>query len=176
VLHGVPVELIRMYGDVAHPKFLIVVSGGNGAVMRTHGLIRDAIGGFINIDRADFTLGTPPTAANGTSSSLWLIADIPDHLAQTIIDNRIISSTIITLFPLPYNLPVIGFVGVFAGFTLLNTDAGASVVRDLIRTAIAANNEITQFVQTHRDALRPQVSAGEAWTTFLASVTVHGRQ
>ncbi|KAJ7813074.1 hypothetical protein B0H13DRAFT_2469741 [Mycena leptocephala] len=174
LLHGVPAELIRMYTDVAHPKFFIVVSGGNGAVMRTHGLIRDAIGSFINIDHADFTLGTPPTAANGTSSSLWLVADIPDHLAQTIIDNHIISSTSITLFPLPYNLPVIGFVGVFAGFTLPNTDAGANVARDLIRTAIAANNEITQFVQTHRDTLGPQVSAGEAWTTFLESVSVQG--
>ncbi|KAJ7863363.1 hypothetical protein B0H13DRAFT_1899657 [Mycena leptocephala] len=174
LLHGVPAELIRMYADVAHPKFFIVVSGGNGAVMRTHGLIWDAIGSFINIDRADFTLGTPPTAANGTSSSLWLVADIPDHLAQTIVDNRIISSTNITLFPLLYNLPVIGFMGVFAGFTLPNTDAGANVARDLIRTAIAANNEIAQFVQTHRDALGLQVSAGEAWTTFLESVSVQG--
>ncbi|KAJ7912814.1 hypothetical protein B0H13DRAFT_2005964 [Mycena leptocephala] len=174
LLHGVPVDLIRMYDEVAHPKFFIVVSGGNGAVLRTHGLIRDAIGGFINIDRADFTLGTPPTAANGTSSSLWLVADIPDHLAQAIVDNRIISSTSITLFPLPYDLPIIGFVGVFAGFTLPNTGAGANMARDLIRTTIAANNEIAQFVQTHRDALGPQVSAGEAWTTFLASVTVHG--
>jgi hypothetical protein len=163
-----------MYDEVAHPKFFIVVSGGNGAVLRTHGLIRDAIGSFINIDRADFTLGTPPTAANGTSSSLWLVADIPDHLAQAIVDNRIISSTSITIFPLPYNLPIIGFVGVFAGFTLPNTGAGANTARDLIRSAIAANNEIAQFVQTHRDALGPQVSAGEAWTTFLTSVTVHG--
>ncbi|KAJ7809435.1 hypothetical protein B0H13DRAFT_2385250 [Mycena leptocephala] len=172
LLHGIPAELIRMYDEVAHPKFFIVVSGGNGAVLRTHGLIHDAIGGFINIDRADFILGTPPTAANGTSLSLWLVADIPDHLAQAIIDNRIISS--ITLFPLPYNLPIIGFVVVFAGFTLPNTGAGANMARDLIHTVIAANNEITQFVQTHWDALGPQVSAGEVWTTFLASVTVHG--
>jgi hypothetical protein len=168
------VELIRMYDEVAHPKFFIVVSGGNGAVLRTHGLIRDAIGSFINIDRADFTLGTLPTAANGTSSPLWLVADIPDHLAQAIVDNWIISSTSITIFPLLYNLPIIGFVGVFAGFTLPNTGAGAHMARDLICTAIVANNEITQFVQTHRDALGPQVSAGEVWTTFLASITVHG--
>jgi hypothetical protein len=130
LLHGVPVELIRMYDEVAHPKFFIVVSGGNGAVLRTHGLIRDAIGSFINIDRADFTLGTLPTAANGTSSSLWLVADIPDHLAQAIVDNRIISSTSITIFPLPYNLPIIGFVGVFAGFTLPNTGARPHPLRD----------------------------------------------
>ncbi|KAJ7469162.1 hypothetical protein FB451DRAFT_1400725 [Mycena latifolia] len=174
LLHGVPLELVRMYGEVAHPIFFMVVSGGNGAVMRTHGLIREAIGNFVNIDPAGFTLGTPPTAANGTSPALWLAADIPNNLAQAIVDSRIISSTAITLFPLPYTMPDIGFVGVFAGFTLPNTDAGANAARDLIRTAIAANNEIAQFVQTHRDAFGPQVSAEEAWATFLASVTVHG--
>ncbi|KAJ7452868.1 hypothetical protein FB451DRAFT_1373978 [Mycena latifolia] len=174
LLHGIPPDLIRMYDDVAHPKFFIAVSGGNGAVMRTHGLIREALGSFVNIDPTSFTLGTPPTAANGTSPALWLAADIPPQLAQTIVDNRIISSTGITLFPLPYNMPVIGFVGVFAGFTLPNSDAGADAARDLIRTAIAGNSEITQFVQTHRDAFGPQVSAEQAWATFLDSVYVHG--
>ncbi|KAJ7759421.1 hypothetical protein DFH07DRAFT_772232 [Mycena maculata] len=174
LVSGVPPDLLQMYDAVPHPKFFLVVSGGNGAVMRTHGLIRDTIANFINIGPADFTLGTPPTNANGNSPALWLAADIPAHLAQSIIDNRIISSTAITLFPLPYDMPVIGFVGVFAGFTLPNTDAGANATRDLLRTAIGANNEIAQFVQTNRDAFGPQVSAGEAWATFLASVTVHG--
>ncbi|KAJ7820956.1 hypothetical protein B0H13DRAFT_2377640 [Mycena leptocephala] len=169
-----PPDLTRMYDAVAQPKFFIVVSGGNGAIMRTHGLIREALGNFVNIDPTSFTLGTPPTAANGTSPALWLAADIPPQLAQAIIDNRIISSTKITLFPLPYNMPVIGFVGVFAGFTLPNNDAGANAARDLIRTAIAGNSEITQFVQTHRDAFGPQVSAEQAWAIFLASVSVHG--
>ncbi|KAJ7829719.1 hypothetical protein B0H13DRAFT_2372403 [Mycena leptocephala] len=104
LLHGIPVELIRMYDNVAHPKFFIAVSSGN--------------------------------------------ANIPDHLAQTIVDNHIISSTSITLFPFP-------------------TTCLANVARDLIRTTIAANNEFTQFVQTHWDALGPQVSVGEASTTFL---------
>ncbi|KAJ6560742.1 hypothetical protein DFH09DRAFT_1083216 [Mycena vulgaris] len=174
LLQGVPQDLSGMYDDVAQPKFFIVVSGGNGAVMKTHGLIRESIGNFINVDPTSFTLGTPPTAANGTSPALWLAADIPPQLAQAIIDHRIISSTGISLFPLPYNMPVIGFVGVFAGFTLPNTAAGANAARDLIRSAIAGNNEIAQFVQTHRDAFGPQVSAGQAWEIFLASVTVHG--
>ncbi|KAJ6602723.1 hypothetical protein DFH09DRAFT_1470661 [Mycena vulgaris] len=138
LLQGVPQDLSGMYDDVAQPKFFIVVSGGNGAVMKTHGLIRESIGNFINVDPTSFTLGTPPTAANGTSPALWLAADIPPQLAQAIIDHRIISSTGISLFPLPYNMPVIGFVG------------------------------------THRDAFGPQVSAGQAWEIFLASVTVHG--
>ncbi|KAJ7915286.1 hypothetical protein B0H13DRAFT_410429 [Mycena leptocephala] len=128
LLHGIPEDLMQMYDEVSHPKFFIVVSGGNGAVMRTQGLIRESIGGFLNIDPTSFTLGTPPTAANGTSPTLWLAADIPNNLAQGIIDNRILSSTAITLFPLPYNMPVTGFIGVFAGFTIPNSDAGANAV------------------------------------------------
>ncbi|KAJ7895670.1 hypothetical protein B0H13DRAFT_2523710 [Mycena leptocephala] len=173
LLHGIPEDLIRMYDGAPHPKFFIAVSGSNGAVMCTHGLIHESIGGFLNIDLTSFTLGTPPTAANGTSPTLWLAADIPNNLAQGIIDNHILSSTAITLFPLPYNMPVTGFIGVFAGFTIPNSDAGANAARNLLRTAIAANNEIAQFVQTHRDAFGPQVSAGETWEAVLASVTVH---
>jgi hypothetical protein len=71
-------------------------------------------------------------------------------------------------------MPVISFVGIFAGFTLPNTVMGANAARDLIGTAVQANNEISQFVQTHRDAFGLQVSSGEAWGTFLASITVHG--
>ncbi|KAJ7862540.1 hypothetical protein B0H13DRAFT_2354601 [Mycena leptocephala] len=158
LLHGVPDDLLKMYEDVPHPKFFLVVSGGNGAVMRTHGLIREAIGNRINIGPTDFTLGTPPTAANGTSPALWLAANIPDRLAQAIIDDRILSSTNITLFPLPYNMPIIGFVGVFAGFTLANTAAGTAHVRDLIHTAVSSDSEITQF----------------AWERVLASISVQG--
>ncbi|KAJ7761643.1 hypothetical protein B0H14DRAFT_3510923 [Mycena olivaceomarginata] len=174
LLQGVPADLVRMYEDVGFPKFFLVVSGGNGAVMRTHGLIREAIANYINIDPTTFTLGTPPTAANGSSPTLWLAADIPDPLAQGIVDARILSSTNITLYTLPYNMPIIGFVGVFAGFMLPNTVMGANAAWDLIGTAVQANSEISQFVQTHRDAFGPQVSSGEAWGTFLASITVHG--
>ncbi|KAF7344033.1 hypothetical protein MVEN_01692800 [Mycena venus] len=156
LLMGVPPDLTAMYEAVAHPKFFLVVSGGNGAVMKTHGLIREAIGSFINIDPTSFTLGTPP----------------PPRMA--ILDTRILCSSKITLFALPYDMPVIGFVGVFAGFTLPNTDDGANAARDLIRTAIAANGEISQFVQTHRDAFGPLVSAEQAWEAFLTSVEVRG--
>jgi hypothetical protein len=166
LIQGIPPDLLQMYDEVAHPKFFLTVSGGNSAVMRTHGLIREAIGSYINIDPAHFTLGTPPTAANGTSPALWLAADIPGHLAQTIVDARIISSTPITLYALPYELPVNGFVGVFAGFKLPDTTD--------LRTAIQGNNEITQYVQTHRDAFGPHVAVGQAWEIFLASVNVQG--
>ncbi|KAJ7774521.1 hypothetical protein DFH07DRAFT_767222 [Mycena maculata] len=137
LLQGVPADLQQMYNAVPHPKFFMVVSGGNGAVMRTHGLIRDSIGNFINIDPASFTLGTPPTADDGTSPSLWLAADIAAPLAQHIVDNRIISSNGVTIYPLPYHMPIVGFIGVFAGFTLPDTAAGANAARDLLRTAIA---------------------------------------
>ncbi|KAJ7659358.1 hypothetical protein DFH06DRAFT_1130888 [Mycena polygramma] len=95
-------------------------------------------------------------------------------VSQAIIDIRILSSAPITLFTFPYDLPIIGFVGIFTGFTLANTTEGANIARDLIRAAIAANGEIAQFVQTHWDAFGPQVSASQAWEIFLASVTVRG--
>jgi hypothetical protein len=142
--------------------------------MRTHGLIHEAIANYINIDPTTFTLGTPPMAANGSSPTLWLAANIPDPLAHSIVDTHILSSTNITLYTLPYNMPIIGFVGVFAGFTLPNIAMGANAARDLIGTAVQANNEISQFVQTHHDAFGLQVSSGEAWGAFLTSITVHG--
>ncbi|KAJ7696161.1 hypothetical protein B0H14DRAFT_3529853 [Mycena olivaceomarginata] len=43
LLQGAPADPIRMYEEVSFPKFFLVVSGGNGAVMRTHSLIRQAI-------------------------------------------------------------------------------------------------------------------------------------
>ncbi|KAJ7871908.1 hypothetical protein B0H13DRAFT_2349682 [Mycena leptocephala] len=124
LLQGVPTNLLGMYKEVTHPKFFLVVNGGNGPVMKTHGLIHAAIGSFINIDPTNFTLGTPHTAANRMSPALWLAAGIPNNLAQAIVNAHIIASSNITLFSLPYNMPVIDFVGVFASFTLPNTTMG----------------------------------------------------
>jgi hypothetical protein len=162
-----------MYEGVPAPKVFMTVSGGNGAIMRTHSRIRAAIGDFVNVDPTSFTLSTPPTAANGTSSALWLLAGLPGLLTQTILDNRILSTTAITLYPLPYELPIIGFLGVFAGFTLPNSDNGANAARDLIRTALRNNSEIREFVHTHRSTYGP-VAANEAWEILLASIVVHG--
>ncbi|KAJ7797948.1 hypothetical protein B0H14DRAFT_2618399 [Mycena olivaceomarginata] len=111
---------------------------------------------------------TDPARRSGSSPTY------PTPLAQTVVDARMLSSANITIYTLPYNMPIVGFVGVFAGFTLPNTVMGANTARDLIGTVIEANNEITQFVQTHRDAFGPQVSSGEAWRAFLTSITVHG--
>ncbi|KAJ7852108.1 hypothetical protein B0H13DRAFT_2398934 [Mycena leptocephala] len=170
---GVPPELIQMYKGVPAPKVFMTVSGGNGAIMRTHGHIRAAIGDFVNVDPTSFTLSTSPTAANGTSSALWLLAGLPGPLTQTILDNRVLSTTAITLYPLPYELPIIGFVGMFAGFTLPNSNNGVNTVHDLIRTALQDNSEIREFVHTHRSAYGP-VTANKAWEILLASIVVHG--
>ncbi|KAJ7791170.1 hypothetical protein B0H14DRAFT_2625318 [Mycena olivaceomarginata] len=148
--------------EVACPKFFLVVSGGNSAVMKTHGLICEAIGNYINIDPTVFTLSTPPTAENGSSPTLWLAADIAEPLVQAVVNACLLSSTGITIYTLPYNMPIVGFVGVFASFTLPNTVPGANAARDLMGTAIKANNETAQLMQTHRDAFGPQVSSGEA--------------
>lgn len=87
LLQGVPPELIQLYQDIPFPKIFMTVSGSNGTLMRTHGLIRKAIGNFINVDLTSFTLSTPPTAANGTSSALWLLGNIPGWLMQGILNN-----------------------------------------------------------------------------------------
>ncbi|KAJ7866291.1 hypothetical protein B0H13DRAFT_1898185 [Mycena leptocephala] len=132
MINTIPANLFMMYEAVPHPKFFL--------------------------RPGDFTLGTPPTAANSTSPDLWLIAGISAHLAQAIIDQWIISSSRITLFAFPYDMPIVGFVGVFAGFTLPNNVTGTNAAYNLICTMTEANNEISQFVQTHRDAFGPQVS------------------
>ncbi|KAJ7861997.1 hypothetical protein B0H14DRAFT_3444966 [Mycena olivaceomarginata] len=154
---GMPASLIQMYWDVPYPKFLISVSGGNSVTMQTHGLIRDAIGNFLNIDPTDFQLGTPPTADHGPSPTLWLVAGIPEHLADAVVQHLVISSG-------PR------FVGTFGGFTLPNSPDGAAAARNLLQTAIRADNSIAQFVQTNRSAFGPQVSAEQAWQTFTDSV------
>ncbi|KAJ7098418.1 hypothetical protein C8R44DRAFT_748246 [Mycena epipterygia] len=70
LLQGVPVDLVQMYDAIAHPKFFMVVSGGNGAVMRTHGLIRDAIGNFINVDPQTWAMA-PQTRSPGGMGKGW---------------------------------------------------------------------------------------------------------
>ncbi|KAJ6559271.1 hypothetical protein B0H10DRAFT_2240521 [Mycena sp. CBHHK59/15] len=170
LLQGIAPKLILLYEGVPFPKIFLVISGSNGAVMRTHGRIRDTIGNFINVDP---TSSTPPTAANGTSSTLWLLADLPGQLTQAVLDNHVLSSTAITLYPLPYDIPIASFVGVFAGFTLPNSDGSANAACDLIRAALRNNSKIREFVHTHRSAYGP-VAANEAWEILLASIVVQG--
>ncbi|KAJ7762275.1 hypothetical protein B0H14DRAFT_3594710 [Mycena olivaceomarginata] len=167
---GMPPGLMQLYNKVPDPKFFVVVSGGNGATIQTHGLIRVAIGDFINVDPTSFHLGTPPTSENGPSPMLWLVAGLPPPLAQAVLDQPALSSHPITLFTIPFNMPVIGFVGTFGGFTLPNTQGGVDAARDLLQTAIQANGDINEFVRTHRDAFGRQVSADQAWHIFSHSV------
>ncbi|KAF8209065.1 hypothetical protein K438DRAFT_1960797 [Mycena galopus ATCC 62051] len=94
---GMSPSLMQMYREVPDPKFLLSVSGGNGVVMQTHGLIRDSISNFINIDAPDFQLGTPPTSEHGTSSTLWLVAGIPENLTATILHHPVLASGRITV-------------------------------------------------------------------------------
>ncbi|KAJ7698513.1 hypothetical protein B0H14DRAFT_3528835 [Mycena olivaceomarginata] len=173
---GMPPGLMQLYNDVPDPKFFVVVSGGNGAIIQTHGLIRVAIGDYLNVDPTSFHLGTPPTSENGPSSVLWLVAGLPPHLAQAVLDRPALSSCPITLFTIPFSMPVIGFIGTFGGFTLPNSQGGADAARDLLQTAIQANGDINEFVRTHRDAFGPQVSADQAWHIFSNSVAVEGME
>ncbi|KAJ7814407.1 hypothetical protein B0H14DRAFT_3477078 [Mycena olivaceomarginata] len=97
----------------------------------THGLIRVAIGDFINVDPTSFHLGTPPTSKYSPSPVLWLVAGLSPPLAQAILDQPVLSSRPIILFTIPFDMPVIGFVGTFGGFTLPSTQGGADAACDL---------------------------------------------
>jgi hypothetical protein len=146
--------------------------------MWMHAHIRDAIGNFININPTDFQLGTPPTIESSHSPALWLgpalwlVARIAAHLVQAILAKKVLSSTRITLFPIPYEMPVNGFIGTYGGLTLPDTATGANVAQRLFQDAARANGAISQFVQTHCDAFGPQVSAEQAFNTFVASMRV----
>ncbi|KAJ7847155.1 hypothetical protein B0H14DRAFT_3454003 [Mycena olivaceomarginata] len=148
-LRGMPATLMPLYDEVPHPKFFIVVSGGNGATIQTHGLIR-------------FPPRHPPRHGSGPSQVLWLVAGLPPHLAQAVIDQQVVSTSRITLFVIPYDMPVIGYVG------------GADAVRDLLQAAIHIDREIAQFVQMHRNAFGPDISAEQAWDISSNSVAVEG--
>ncbi|KAF8205999.1 hypothetical protein K438DRAFT_497552 [Mycena galopus ATCC 62051] len=169
---GMPPGLMQLYNDVPDPKFFVVVSGGNGATIQTHGHICAAIGEHINVEPTSFHLGTPPTSENGPSPMLWLVAGLPAPLAQSILDDRAVSSRRITMFTIPFNMPVIGFVETFGGFTLPSTQEGADTAHDLLQTAIRANPMLTEYVRTHRDAFGPQISVDQAWDIFINSIAV----
>ncbi|KAJ7847741.1 hypothetical protein B0H14DRAFT_3453618 [Mycena olivaceomarginata] len=156
---GMPPGLMQLYHDVPDPKFFVVPSATTSTWTR----------------RA-FHLGTPPTSENGPSSVLWMVAGLPPHLAQAVLDQPALSSRPITLFTIPFHMPVIGFIGTFGGFTLPNSQGGADAVRDLLQMAIQANGDINEFVRTHRDALGPQVSADQAWHIFSNSIAVEGME
>ncbi|KAJ6468895.1 hypothetical protein C8R45DRAFT_1105523 [Mycena sanguinolenta] len=173
LFQGMPANLQALHDDVPHPKFYVVVSGGNGAVVRTHGLICKALGNYINFDTTAIQLGTPPTPESGPSPIVWLVAGIPTPLTQVILGRPAISSRAITLYPVPYDVPIVGYVGTFAGFTLPATQDGANTACNLIVTAVRADTDIAQYVQTHRDASGPHISAVQAWDAFTASIYVH---
>ncbi|KAJ7842589.1 hypothetical protein B0H13DRAFT_2365166 [Mycena leptocephala] len=154
---GVPPDLRAQYGTVADPKFFLMVSGGNGQAMRTHAIIRNAIGSYININSHDFQLGTPPAVENGPSPALWLVAGIPAHLAQAILAKRVLSSTRITIFPIPFDMPVNGFIGMYGGLTLPDT-AG-----ELPWHSASFRMLPEQTARSHK----------QAFDTFIISMRVH---
>ncbi|KAJ6505420.1 hypothetical protein C8R45DRAFT_1091150 [Mycena sanguinolenta] len=170
---GMSEGLRSLHDAVPHPKFYVIVSGRNGAAMRTHGLIRQALGNYLNIDPTSVQLGTPPTPENGPSPMLWLVAGIAAPLAEAALAKPVLASEAITLYPIPYEIPIIGFIGTFIGFTLPATQDGADTTCNLITTTICADAVLSQFVQTHHDAFGPHVSAEQAWDAFLSSVYVH---
>ncbi|KAJ7808177.1 hypothetical protein B0H14DRAFT_3482576 [Mycena olivaceomarginata] len=135
---GMPPGLMQLYSDVPDPKFFVVPSATTSTWTR----------------RVSTSVHTP-NLRERPSSVLWLVAGLPPHLAQAVLDRPALSSRPITLFTIPFSMPVIGFIGTFA---------------------IQANGDINEFVRTHRDAFGPQVSADQAWHIFSNSVAVEGME
>ncbi|KAJ7701280.1 hypothetical protein B0H14DRAFT_2648506 [Mycena olivaceomarginata] len=75
---------------------------------------------------------------------------------------------------IPYNMPVTGYVGTFGGFMLPNSQGGADAARNLLQAAMCMDREIAQFVQTHRNAFGPHISAEQAWNIFSNSIAIEG--
>ncbi|KAJ7775426.1 hypothetical protein B0H16DRAFT_1713012 [Mycena metata] len=134
----------QFWDDEPQPKFLVIVSGGNRHHIQTRDTIATALANFVNVDPDLFQ---PPTEA--------------------ILAKGALSCAEITLFAVPYSPPLAGFIGTMSGFTLRNTPAGAGAAQEHIRSAMAGDAAITQY-------LRLDVDADGALGIFLASVGVHG--
>ncbi|KAJ6456859.1 hypothetical protein C8R45DRAFT_1184909 [Mycena sanguinolenta] len=147
---GMTDTLQALHDGVDDPnKFYVVVSGGNGAVMRTHSLIRQTLGDYINLDPSAIQLGTPPTSENGPSPILWLVAGIPAHLARRILAKPTRSTAAITLYPIPYEIPVTGFWS-GASTECLTSDISGSVTdhappQVLLHEALISNSSPRSF-------------------------------
>ncbi|KAJ7762100.1 hypothetical protein B0H16DRAFT_1808433 [Mycena metata] len=164
----------QFWDNEPYPKFLVIVSGGNGHRIQTRDTIATAVANFVNVDPKSIQVGTPGTAQGPNDARAWLIGGLAQHLADAILEQGALSCTEITLFAVPYSPPIAGFLGIMSGFTLRNTPAGAANAQEYIRSALAGDAAITQFVRAHRDSFPPTVDADGALEIFLASVGVHG--
>ncbi|KAJ7019143.1 hypothetical protein C8F04DRAFT_1276612 [Mycena alexandri] len=163
-----------IWDDEDHPKFLVLVSGGNGDRIQTTEVIGDTLAAFVNVDPESIQVGTPGSAQGPHDARAWLIGGLPQHLAEAVLDMGVLSCAEISLFALPYSPPIAGFIGTISGFTIRRSPAGAARAQEYIRAAMASSTAITQFVRAHRDSFPPEVDADGALEIFLASVGVRG--
>ncbi|KAJ7792580.1 hypothetical protein B0H14DRAFT_3499062 [Mycena olivaceomarginata] len=152
-------------------------AGGNGTTIQTHGLIRVAIGDFLNVDPTSFHLGTPPDpgkrpqprALAGSRTTPTPSAGRPRPACP-------IFNAALRYSPSRSTCPSLDLSAPLAASLSPNSQGGADTARNLLQTAIRANVDINEFVRTHRDAFGPQVSADQAWHIFTNSVAVEGME
>ncbi|KAJ7827935.1 hypothetical protein B0H13DRAFT_2373548 [Mycena leptocephala] len=117
-----------------------------------------SVGSYINIASTDFQLGTLSAIESGPAPTLWLV----------------LSSTRITIFPVPYEMPVNGFISTYGGLTFPDTGAGAAAAQRLFQDAARANGAFDTFVASvHVHALRLTVNDVDtiAWQLHVTSPT-----
>ncbi|KAJ7854959.1 hypothetical protein B0H14DRAFT_3648172 [Mycena olivaceomarginata] len=156
-----------------HPKFLVIVMGGNGDRTQTTGRIAAAIAGRINVDPASILVGVPGLGTGaGPDARAWLIGGLLEHLAQVVLESRCLCSTNITLFFLQYAPLITGFLGTIGGLIIPNTREGRVTAMDLIEDVIGKNTAITRFICDHRDSFPSHLNADQALDVFMSSIGV----
>ncbi|KAJ7203228.1 hypothetical protein B0H12DRAFT_1080661 [Mycena haematopus] len=165
----------EMWDREPHPKFLAIVSGGNGDRTLTQRAIATAIANFVNVDVDEVSVGPPALGTgSGNDARAWLIGGLPANLAQAVLDAQVLCCTEITLFLVQYRPPINGFLGAITGFTIRNNSAGANKACQRIAHAMRDDPAISRFVRSHRDVFPPHIGEDEALDLFILSVGVRG--
>ncbi|KAJ7204925.1 hypothetical protein B0H12DRAFT_1080423 [Mycena haematopus] len=164
-----------MWDNEPHPKFLAIVSGGNGDRTLTQRAIATAIANYVNVDVDEVSVGPPALGTgSGPDARAWLIGGLPTNLAHAVLDARVLCCTEITLFLVQYSPPINGFLGAITGFTLRNTRAGTDKACEHIGNAMKNDPAISRFVRSHRDVFPPHIGEDEALDLFTLSIGVRG--
>ncbi|KAJ7782401.1 hypothetical protein DFH07DRAFT_764551 [Mycena maculata] len=170
---NVPAQQLQQWEHVEHPKFIAVVSGGNGNRIQTAQRITGQIAGRFNMDPSVPHVGPPGLAEGpGRDPMAWLIGGLQLEQAQALLDDGVLAlDGHATLF-FPFVPYISGFLGTFQGLTLANNDHDIDLAGAIIGDAIAADPAITRHVRAHRDAFPPELTIDEAFACFAESIYV----
>ncbi|KAF8145893.1 hypothetical protein K438DRAFT_1991354 [Mycena galopus ATCC 62051] len=151
------------------PKAIAYIMGGNGDIMQTTEMMRTAIADRFNIPRDKVLISSPGRAERGPDPIAWLIGGLRQSELEYLLDATFLSSDAISIFFHAFSPPITGFIGTFAGFTILasNTVLAENTIVDYIANDLA----ITRFVRTKHDAFPPETPADHCLDLWLDSIS-----